>query len=121
MSNQGFSQGHALLIGVGSYEHDPRLNVPATVADAEALNSVILDQGLCGYPAAQVSLLTRAAATRAGILAALDRLAQQTTEDATVLLFYAGHGGYGSDGVYYLTSHDSQVVGGKVVPGTGVG
>ncbi len=32
-----FSQGHALLIGVGSYQHSPHLNVPITVADAQAV------------------------------------------------------------------------------------
>jgi hypothetical protein len=42
-----FTQGHALLIGVGSYESEPRLSVPITAADAEALAAVLRDPALC--------------------------------------------------------------------------
>jgi hypothetical protein len=74
-----FTHGHALIIGVGSYQHEPRLNVPLTAADAQAVATVMRDEKHCGYPATQVTLLTNAEATRAGILAALitDRPAQR--------------------------------------------
>jgi hypothetical protein len=49
-----FPTGHALLIGVGTYRDEPRLNVPITAADAEALGGVLRDPSLCGYPADQV-------------------------------------------------------------------
>jgi hypothetical protein len=115
-----FTQGHALLIGVGSYVHAPRLNVPITVRDAKAIQKVLLDPRLCGYPAAQVNRLSDQDATRTGILAALDQLAAQTTADNTVLVFYAGHGDYGTDGNYYLTSYDTQISKGKIAAGTGI-
>ena len=121
-----FSQGYALLIGVGSYEHEPEHNVPITVADTRALHEVISDPQFCGYPAGQVTLLHDSTATRAGILAALDDLATRTTADDTVLLFYGGHGWDATDGTYYLTTHDTQftprshIAQSKVVLDTGV-
>ncbi len=113
-----FTRGHALIIGVGTYTHAPHLNVPITVADAQAVAAVVANSDYCGYPSAQVTLLSGATANRASILAALDTLAQ-TGEDDTVLVFYAGHGMYGDDG-YYLTTHDTSVSGRKVVLGTGI-
>lgn len=72
-----FPQGHALLIGVGTHQHCPWLDLPGTAADVEAVASVLQDEMACGYPAAQVRLLTHGEATRAGILAALDDLAAE--------------------------------------------
>ncbi|NOK78226.1 MAG: hypothetical protein GFH24_608346n2 [Chloroflexi bacterium AL-N5] len=121
-----FSQGYALLIGVGCYEHAPEHNVPITVADTRALHEVIRDPQFCGYPTEQVTLLHEATATRAGILAALDDLAARTTANDTVLLFYSGHGWDATDGTYYLTAHDTQftprshLAQSKVVLDTGV-
>lgn len=42
-----FSQGHALLIGVGSYAHAPQLTVPITAAAAQALAAVLRDPVFC--------------------------------------------------------------------------
>ncbi|MCU0493621.1 MAG: caspase family protein, partial [Chloroflexaceae bacterium] len=114
-----FATAHALLIGVGSYANAPSLNVPITVADANAVAAVLRDPQACGYPPEQVTLLSDAAASRAGVLAALDNLAAQVSENATVFIFYAGHGHYGDDG-YYLTTHDTRLVGAKVAVGSGV-
>ncbi len=74
-----FTHGHALIIGVGSYRFAPHLNVPITVADAEAVAAVLRDPRFCSYPADQVTLLADGNATREGILAALADLAQRTT------------------------------------------
>jgi uncharacterized caspase-like protein len=115
-----FSNGHALLIGVGSYQHTPRLNVPITVADAQAVAQVLRDPRFCGYPEAQVTLLHDAQATSAGILAALDQVAEQAGLQDTVMLFYSGHGDFGDDGEYHLTSYETRVADGKVVAGTGL-
>lgn len=115
-----FPQGHALLIGVGTYQYAPRMNVQVTVADAQEVAAVLRDPQFCGYPQQQVSLLQEQSATRDGILSSLDALAARTTENDTVLLFYCGHGDYGEDGAYYLTSYDTQFRGAKVVQGTGV-
>jgi Caspase domain len=115
-----FSQGHALVIGIGSYTNAPHLEVPITIADAQAVAAVLRDPQYCGYPATQVTLLHGAAATRAAILSALDDLAARTTADDTVVLFYSGHGHTSDDGSYYLTSHDTRIDNHQVVSGTGV-
>ena len=119
-ASMSFTQGHALLIGVGTYQHEPRLNVPITAADAEAVGAVLRDPAFCGYPEAQVKVLRDAAASRGGILAALDALAARAGEGDTVLLFFCGHGDFGDDGDYYLTTHDTRLKGGKVISGSGL-
>src|SRR5437870_557688 len=96
-----FSQGHALIIGVGSYQVEPRLDIPISVSDANQVQSVLVNPRYCGYPQDQVSLLHDDTATRQGLLAALDDLAQRTGPGDTVVLFYCGHGDTGEDGEYY--------------------
>ncbi len=115
-----FTHGHALIIGVGSYQHEPGLNVPITAADAQAVSTVLRDSQYCDYPDAQVTLLANANATRAGILAALTDLAARAQPDDTALLFYSGHGEYSAEGVYQLTTHDTRLAQRKVVAGTGI-
>lgn len=114
-----FPTAHALLIGIGTYQYAPGLNVPITAADANAVAAVLRDPQFCGYPPEQVRLLSDAAASRTGVLATLDTLAAQVGEGDTVFVFYAGHGEYGDDG-YYLTTHDTQLDGRKVVTGSGL-
>ncbi|MCA9957432.1 MAG: caspase family protein, partial [Anaerolineales bacterium] len=82
--NGVFSQGHALLIGVGA-------DLPNTVDDAVGLTDILRDPERCAYPQAQVRQLTAASATRQHILDGLDRLAQVST-DATVIIYFSGHG-----------------------------
>jgi hypothetical protein len=114
-----FDKGHALLIGVGTYANKSGWAVPTTVEDARAVAAVLGNPQFCGYPRAQVTLLSNEQATRQSILTALDKLASQASADSTLLLFYSGHGHYDAAGVYYLTTHDLQTdAGGKVVPGT---
>jgi hypothetical protein len=83
-----FSSGYALLVGVGG-------DLPVTARDAEDLTALLRDPARAGYPEAQVDVLTGPQATREGILAALDRLAQRTLgdPDATAIVYYSGHGG----------------------------
>lgn len=114
-----FNAGHALVIGVGSYANAPTMNVPLTAEDARQVAAVLRDPRYCAYPPNQVTLLTDADATRQNILAALDRLATTAGDDATVLLFYSGHGAFGDEG-YYLTTYDTQMVNENVQTDTGV-
>src|SRR6266545_7698448 len=114
-----FNRGHALLIGIGTYQNHPSMDVPVTSRDALAVADVLRDPHLCGYPDAQVTLLSDGAATREGVLTSLDTLAT-LDEQATLFLFYAGHGATGVDGNYYLTTHETKIEDKRVVPGSGV-
>jgi hypothetical protein len=80
-----FTPGHALIIGVGA-------DLPTTIDDAQGLADILRDPARCAYPPAQVQVLTGAHATRAHILAALERLAQAAPADATVIVAFSGHG-----------------------------
>ena len=116
-----FEQGHALVIGVGSYEHIPYANIPISAADALAVAEVLADPKLCGYPPTQVTILRDATARREQVLAALDALATNAPPEGTVLLYYCGHGDYAVDGDYYFTTHDSKVDPGGTRLATGGG
>ena len=114
------NQAHALLIGVSSYQHADHLDVPVAARDANSLLKVLQDPNYCGYPQEQTHLLMKSAASRAGILNALDQLAVNTAPEDTVLIFHVGHGDYGTNGDYYLICHDSKIDGSKVVNGSGI-
>ncbi len=122
MAEPVFIAGHALLIGVGTYKNSPRLNVPIAAEDAGAVAAVLEDANYCGYPKGQINLLRNELATKQGLLDALDQLAQTIEPTDTAFLFYCGHGHYGTDGNYYLISHDAEIdkKARKVVAGTGV-
>src|SRR5215470_15268942 len=87
---------HALVIGITQYQHIPPL---PQVADAEEVTSVLRDPAACGYPAANVTLLREAEASRAQIVGALDDLARRTGADSTALVYFSGHGGRSASGV----------------------
>lgn len=117
-----FHQGYSVVIGIGSYPYAPSLdaNAAITAADVETVAKLLTDKEICAYPSDQVRAICHAAATRAGLLEAFNELASRVTADSTVLLFYCGHGEYGLDGHYYLTTHDTQLSDGRVIPGTGL-
>ncbi|WP_310991886.1 caspase family protein [Aequorivita marina] len=85
---------HALIIGVGSDD------LPETVADAKALYGILSDKEYGGYYKKNISLITKAQATRQGILQAFDKLLERTDENSSVLLYYSGHGGMYSDNTF---------------------
>jgi hypothetical protein len=114
-----FTNGFALVIGIGTYANTPKLNVPITAQDATEIADVLKDQSKCGYLKEQVTLLNDTNATRDRILQELDAIAQKVSDSDTFFLFYSGHGEYGTDG-YYLTTHDTQLENKKVVTGTGI-
>lgn len=115
-----FKQGHALIVGVGSYVHLPAHNIPISVTDAQAVKTVLGDPQLCGYPSEQVTFLHDAQTTRQGIVHTLKTLAGSLKADDTFVLYYCGHGDYGEDGDYYLTTHDTQAVEERIKKNTGI-
>ena len=80
-----FTHGHALIIGMGA-------DLPNTVQDAAGLAQQLKDESRCAYPPEQVVLLTGEQATRGAVLSALDALAQLTDPQATVVVYFSGHG-----------------------------
>lgn len=107
---QRFDHGYALLIGVGQSAY-PKWSLPVTVKDMQALRTILTDPSLCGYPNddAHIRLLHDASATRPAILDGLAWLAGQAAADpdATVVVFYSGHGWIDdSTDRYYLLPYD---------------
>ena len=89
-----FSYGHALIIGVGAYQH-PSLRAVGTVTnDARALAALLRDPQRAAYPDDQVTVLRDTTATKARILAELEALAQRLAgaPGGTALICFAGHG-----------------------------
>jgi len=87
LTNATFSNGYALLVGVGA-------DLPVTVKDATALRDVLVNPSRAAYPPEQVELLTETKANRQNILEAFDKLIRQVNDnpDATVFVYFSGHG-----------------------------
>ena len=92
------SKAYALIIGVGK-------DLPVTVKDAKAVYNILVDPSVAGYPSNNISLLTGRKATRKNILKAFDSLVEKAGEDASILLFYSGHGGTYSDNSFLQKKH----------------
>jgi esterase/lipase superfamily enzyme len=102
------SQGYALLVGVGQ-SSNARWSLPVTVKDAQAIQAVLTDPGLCAYPDDHVHILHDQGATRDAILEELDWLAERVAAEphATVVLYFSGHGWLQKrPSRYYLIPHD---------------
>jgi hypothetical protein len=80
-----FTHGHALIIGMGA-------DLPDTIQDAVGLAEILSDPDRCAYPPTQVSLLTGEKATRGAVLSALEALARIDDAEATVVVYFSGHG-----------------------------
>lgn len=80
-----FLSGHALIVGVGA-------DLPNTIDDAKGIAEILKDPLRCAYEPHQIRLLTGEEATRDTILNALDYLAQGLAPDATVIIYFSGHG-----------------------------
>jgi hypothetical protein len=108
--SQEFPHGYALLIGVGTTAYSP-WSLPVTVKDVKAIHAVLTEPNLCGYPDddKHIRVLHDQSATRATVLDGLAWLKAQASADpeATVVVFYSGHGWLDPAGRhYYLILHD---------------
>jgi hypothetical protein len=101
-----FGQGRALVIGIADYQTVSSLP-DAIRNDAAALHQMLVSPR-CGYLKERVASLVDALATRKAILDALDQLAQETTDQDTVLVYFSGHGARraGSSDAYVIV-HDT--------------
>lgn len=106
-----FTQGHALVIGIGTWRDIPTMTERGTVTarDAEAVAAALSAPDGCAYPPAQVTLLTHQTATRYEVLNALEVLAARAGEADTVVIFYSGHYDLGDDGHHHMTTYDSRM------------
>ena len=86
----GELNGHffALVIGINNYQHLPKLST--AVQDAQALAAILHDQ--YGF---RTTLLTDA--TRDQITRAMNDYRHTLDENASLLIYYAGHGMYDKD------------------------
>jgi len=80
----------ALLIGINAYSSPDIPRLHGCVNDIEAMRLVLT--GRFGFAAGNIRELTDAAATRAGILAALEKLVSEAHPRDLVFIHYAGHG-----------------------------
>jgi hypothetical protein len=110
MDNPTFAHGYALLIAVNENQI-PNYALPTVAKDATAVRDVLIHPQRCAYPADNVRLLLGREATRDGIRAGLawlkERIAADSSGDATAVFFYSGHGAYNpDDNSYYLLPYD---------------
>lgn len=87
-----FSNGYALIVGIANYPKVRRLPV-TVVKDAQDVAKLIQAPEYCGYLNANVRLLLDGKATADDIREGLRWLASSADIDATVLIFFSGHGG----------------------------
>ncbi len=78
----------ALLIGINKYKAVPKLQ--GSLNDIETMREVLITRW--GFPPQHITVVTDEAATRAGMLAALDRLVSEAGPNDTVYVHYSGHG-----------------------------
>lgn len=96
----GIATAHALIVGVANYSGINSLP-EAVLNDAKDIASILKSPDYCAYDPANVRVLLDKDATLAGIRAALDEIAQASTSDDTVVVYFSGHGAdlskYGGD------------------------
>jgi hypothetical protein len=103
MKNQ--NKNFALVIGVGGP------NIEYTVNDAKKIREYLLDKDLIGYPEENVIVLTEEEVTRQNILDKFEELQEKTDEDATILLYYSGHGARDPEkNKYFMCLHDNETL-----------
>ena len=93
-------QKRALLIGINTYPNLAELdeagnvkkerNLFGCVNDVTVMRTVLEEQ--FKFPPENITLLTEEAATRDGILQAMNTLTEQVQKDDIVVMVYAGHG-----------------------------
>jgi hypothetical protein len=104
----------ALIVGIGSFR-DPRIPPLRFAAkDARDLAALLTDPEVGRFHPDNVTVLTDAEATRAGILNALQEIFIRAREDDLVLLYFSSHGSPrredgGLGGVGYLVTHDTSL------------
>ena len=87
-TDSGSGVKRALLVGINKYQAVPKLQ--GSINDIETMRQILLTRW--GFPERNISILKDEAATRAGILAALEQLVKETGPQDTVYFHFSGHG-----------------------------
>ena len=95
-----FQQGYALFIGIANYFNVLPLLTTSVLKDVEDLRMLFINPVRCGYPPHQARCLTDTRATSNAIRKAFRWLADETEEDSTVVIYFAGHGARITDGSF---------------------
>jgi WD40 repeat protein len=100
------STAHVLAIGINQYAND-NFNLKFAVPDAQAfgenLRAAITKAG--SYASTEVTYLLDQDATKANILAALEKLKETVRPEDSIFVYYAGHG-TAEGSRFYLVPHD---------------
>ena len=100
------STAHVLAIGINQYANE-NFNLKFAVPDAQAfgenLRAAISKAG--SYASTDVTYLVNQDATKANILAALEKLKQTARPEDSIFVYYAGHG-TAEGSRFYLVPHD---------------
>ncbi|MCP4753000.1 MAG: hypothetical protein GY866_19100 [Proteobacteria bacterium] len=83
----------ALLVGIDRYDDPSWQRLKTPVADVKALKKVLVDK----YHFASQDILLLENATYDQIIGAFNGLKQASTQDASLLIYFAGHGYYPTD------------------------
>lgn len=83
-----YDEHFALIIGINEYENLNDLEY--AVNDAKSVYQILKDK--FGYKEENMKLITNKEATKENIMDAYFKMAQNTCNDDTLLIFYAGHG-----------------------------
>ncbi|MGW0811070.1 caspase family protein [Nonomuraea sp. NPDC002799] len=94
----------AILIGTSVHEDDGLPDLPAAANSVMALRSVLTDPRLCGWPAANVSVLHNQGDSRL-VAQQIRRSARETT--GVLLLYFVGHGMLTAEGALCLALADT--------------
>jgi hypothetical protein len=84
------AERYALLIGIGTYPSFPAFNLEAPAQDVAAMRDALIHTWQ--FQPGNVGTLVDAAASKANILQALDRLISQVKAGDQVFIYYSGHG-----------------------------
>jgi WD40 repeat protein len=95
-----------LAVGVSAYPEPMQLHYAA--ADAQAMARAFREQSGSAFAQVEVHLLTDRQATRSGILAGLDWLAERMTARDVAVIFLSGHGTRDPGGNFYFVPVDVQ-------------
>lgn len=87
-TDSGLGVKRALLVGINKYQAVPKLQ--GSINDIETMRQILLTRW--GFPERNIGIIKDEAATRAGILAALEQLVKETGSQDTVYFHFSGHG-----------------------------